>query len=373
MGRWASAQRDITVAYLRPWRRRTGAVVAVALVVIVLVAVVVVLSPRFVLRWDLGGAAPPADRAKAVNDIRASLLQGLAGIGLLFGVVFTWRQIQVTRQGNARDGFATAVQHMGGESIDLRVAGIYALESVAVAHGAERDAVVDVLSSFVRRHAALADDERRAWVAATELGEGEIGAALRHARPDIDVALRVLARRAPRRGEVLHLDRLAVPAGRLEFARLANADLHYSDLRLVDLQGAALRHADLTGSNLTQARVTAADLRAADLRQVLAGGLVAEGADLRGADLSQAYLAGARLGRARLGRADLRGAQLIGADLSAADLKGALADDTTAWPAGFDWRARGVVTDAGAPPLRPTDWSRPAPSAQSSGEDAEAV
>jgi hypothetical protein len=364
VARWASSQRDMTAAYLRPWRRRPAAAIALALSAIVLAAVVVVLSPRFILNWDLAGALPPTDRAKAINDIRAGLLQGLAGVGLLFGVVFTWRQIQVTRQGHARDRFTTAVQQLADGNVDMRVAGIYALETVAVAHDTERDAVMDLLSAFVRRHASLSSDERRRWVAATDIADGELGEPLRITRPDIDVALRVLARRTPRRGEVLHLDRLAVPTARLAFARLANADLHYCDLRGVDLQAAVLRDADLTASNLTRARISAADLRAADLRQVLAGSLLAERADLRGADLSQAYLAGARLSRARMGRADLRGADVNGADLTNADLKGALANDATVWPADFDWRSRGVVTDGNAPPLRPTDWSHHTPSAE---------
>jgi hypothetical protein len=352
----------MTPAYLRPWRRRP--VVAMALVVsaILLVAVVVVLSPRFILAWDLAGMTPPTDRARAINDIRASLLQGLAGVGLLLGVVFTWRQIQVTRQGHAGDRFTTAVQHLADENLDIRVAGIYALETLAATYATERDAVVDVLSTFVRRHASLSRDQRRRWVPATDVGGEDLAEPLRVSRPDIAVALRVLARRTPRRGEVLHLDRLAVPSARLEFARLANADLHYSDLRSVDLQGATLRHADLTGSNLTQARLSAADLRAADLRQIVAGGLVAEQADLRGADLSNAYLAKARLGRARLCRADLRGADLTDADLADAQFEGALANDATIWPAGCDWRSTGVITDPEAPPMRPTDWTQRPPS-----------
>jgi hypothetical protein len=362
LSRWSSSLRDMTPAYLRPWRRRSATAIALAVTATLLIGVVIVLSPRFILTWDLAGTTPPTDRAKAINDIRTALLQGLAGVGLLLGVVFTWRQIQVTRQGHAGDRFTTAVQHLADENIDIRVAGIYALETLAATYATERDAVVDVLSTFVRRHASVPLDQRRRWVPATDVAGEDLVEPLQISRPDIAIALRVLARRTPRRGEVLHLDRLAVPSARLEFARLANADLHYSDLRTVDLQGATLRHADLTGSNLTRARISLADLRAADLRQIVAGGLVAEQADLRGADLSHAYLTKARLGRARLFRADLRGADLTDADLADVQIAGALADDTTTWPAGYDWRSKGIITDPDAPPLRPTGWTQRPPS-----------
>lgn len=353
----------MTRASLRPWRRRSATAFALALSAVLLTGVVVVLAPRFILTWDLAGTPPPTDRAKAINDIRASLLQGLAGLGLLLGVAFTWRQIQVTRQTHAGDRFTTAVQHLADDNLDIRVAGIYALETIGATYVTERDTVIDVLSTFVQRHATVPQNERRRWAPATEIAGDDRVEPLRIRRPDIAVALRVLARRTPRRGEVLHLDRLAVANAKLEFARLAYADLHYSDLRAVDLREAMLRHADLTGSNLTQARISAADLRSADLRQIVAGGLVAEHADLRGADLSHAYLAGARLGRARLTGADLRGANLTDADLADAHIEGALADDTTTWPAGFDWISKGVIIDPNAPPLRPTEWSQRPPSA----------
>ncbi|MEU0604032.1 hypothetical protein ABZ484_38330 [Streptomyces sp. NPDC006393] len=45
----------------------------------VLVAFVTVVAPRYLLSWD-APSTPVADRAKAVNDIRTTLRQGLAGV-----------------------------------------------------------------------------------------------------------------------------------------------------------------------------------------------------------------------------------------------------------------------------------------------------
>ncbi|WP_345546941.1 hypothetical protein [Streptomyces lannensis] len=52
-----------------------------------LVVFVTVVAPRYLLSWD-APSTPAADRAKAVNDIRTTLLQGLAGVALLIGAFF---------------------------------------------------------------------------------------------------------------------------------------------------------------------------------------------------------------------------------------------------------------------------------------------
>ncbi|MEU5957950.1 hypothetical protein [Streptomyces sp. NPDC047525] len=79
---------------------------------VLLVALIVVVAPRHLLAWDTAGARVP-DRAKAINDIRTTLLQGLAGVALLVGAFFTWRQLQVTRYGQLSERFTAAVEQLG--------------------------------------------------------------------------------------------------------------------------------------------------------------------------------------------------------------------------------------------------------------------
>jgi hypothetical protein len=353
---WRRARRsplDLSPAYLRPQRRRRLVAVGFWVTTAFIVTVVLVLVPRYVLSWDLAGDAAPADRAEAINNVRTSLLQGLAGLALLIGAVFTWRQLQLTRQGQVAERFTAAVTHLGDASIDVRIGGVHALEVLAAVASTDRDAVMDVLSAFVRRQNGLPAADRTGWSTRAPTP----GEPLRVRAPDVDAALRALARRVPRRGEVLHLDRIAVARARLEFARLDWADLHFSDLSSADLIEANLRGADLTGSNLIHARLTGAALVDADLRDILAYELVAEAADLRGADLTGADLTNARLNRARLNRADLRGTDLTGADLTGANLRQAIYDDTTTWPADLDWQAAGAISaTVDTPPRRPTSW-----------------
>jgi uncharacterized protein YjbI with pentapeptide repeats len=59
-------------------------------------------------------------------------------------------------------------------------------------------------------------------------------------------------------------------------------------------------------------------------------GLGLEGATLRDVDLRHAHIAGSILAEA-----DRHGANLINTDLTNADLTGAIHNETTSWPAGY--------------------------------------
>jgi uncharacterized protein YjbI with pentapeptide repeats len=100
--------------------------------------------------------------------------------------------------------------------------------------------------------------------------------------------------------------------------------------------GPAAARAQLEGAVLPGAHLTGANLRGAAL-----GGACLNAAHLVGAHLAHADLAGADLAAARLVGADLRQANLAsacltGANLDGAELVGAVYDENTEWPAGFN-------------------------------------
>jgi hypothetical protein len=161
---------------------------------------------------------------------------------------------------------------------------------------------------------------------------------------------------------------------------LAGQDFEGRQLRFAVLLGAPfdkanLRSADLLGANLGNARLDAADLRGCDLRDAILDGAHLEatsldGADLRGLDLAPVWnLDGCTLRSADLrglkaihatvkacdfSRSDLRGADLSGARLdrlSACRFRGALYDDGTKWPPGFDPSAVGAGKGERSPPI----------------------
>ncbi|MDG4856597.1 pentapeptide repeat-containing protein [Streptomyces sp. T-3] len=341
----------------RPW----ALAFTVAVVAVVLMVLVVVVAPRYLLDWDAHGT-PVADRAKAINDIRTTLLQGLAGLALLVGAFFTWRQVQVSQHSQITGRFTAAVEQLGSASAEVRIGALFALERIAGDCREDRDTIAEVLCSFVQRNALAAplaarpvprDTAHKGELARTHGGDAPL--ALRAA--DVQIAVRVLGRRTPLpRGHTLRLSRVDLRRSRLESGDFADPDLHYADLTETDLRGADLRRADLTGTWIAGAVLIGADLRQADLRTAVVWHTRLESADLRATDLTGADLTCARVDGARFDLADLRGADLTGTNLGDATLTGAVADTTTVWPSGFDATAAGVLPAHHAPPLRPQTW-----------------
>jgi Pentapeptide repeats (8 copies) len=292
-----------------------GLVVAgVAGILGLLWVVLAVAPPRFVQHRSL-------EMAKAQNEVRATLLQGLGGAALLLGVYFTYRQLRTTREGQITERYTRAIDQLGHAQLAVRLGGIYALERIARDSPGDRPTIAEVLTAFVRSHTPWPPSLPGQPDAATpieEVPELQVRAA------DVQASLTVLGRGG-----------FARPEGQGDLRDLFAVDLHSVDLRRAQLIGAHLERAFLEQSHLE-----GANLREAHL----------EGAALYIAHLEQAYLDRARLERARLHGIHLEGAYLSGAHLEgigldSAYLEGAKADKNTSWPEGFDWRAAGVTIE----------------------------
>jgi hypothetical protein len=274
-----------------------------------------------------------------------AVAQILGGTALLSGLYFTWRTLQVNREGQITERFTRAIDQLGkvedGQKLfEIRVGGIYALERIARESEEDYWPIMEILTAYVRQNAPLppkagrertedATDEQRA-----EEGSGGKSETAEPSAPDPDIqAIMTILRRRKRyfgRGEP---ERLNLRETNLSRANLSRVDLTGADLRGAILDGAILHQADLRGAFLDEAYLTGAYLYQA----YLTGAYLRE-ADLRGAILDGAVLSeelGSRGHRAReeifgeeLGGADLRGthffdAALHGADLRGADLRGA--------------------------------------------------
>ncbi len=123
-------------------------------------AVVLLILPTLVVDHDLaGGRLPAADRLKAVNTVRATLLQVVGGAVVLFGAYATWRQLRVsqeglhaTREGHVTDRFSRAVDQLGSDKLDVRIGGIYALWRIADHSVRDHEAVVSIMAAYLRTH-----------------------------------------------------------------------------------------------------------------------------------------------------------------------------------------------------------------------------
>lgn len=253
-------------------RRKAAFTVAAAVVTVLGVLCVV-----FVPSWLVGTASGlgPVDRLKAVNDVRATLLQALGGVlalaGVGLGALLTSRQLLLNREIRSIDLFTKAIDQLGAERQPTRHGAVYALEQLAELDPRYRGPVHGLLTSFICFRAP--------WQPGTERREGGLA-------DDVAAALAALGR-----------------GGMIEPG--TSSELERVDLRGADLTGYAFPRACFAGANLA-------------------------GAVLRNTNLADATLTGTLLRDA-----DLRGTDLTGADLADADLTGARADGTTRWPEGF--------------------------------------
>jgi Pentapeptide repeats (8 copies) len=231
-----------------------------------------------------------------------TIAQILGGTALLSGLYFTWRTLQVNREGQITERFTRAIDQLGSEELEVRLGGIYALERIA--RDSERDhwPIMEVLTAYVRQHAPWrpgegsqeegtedATLEEKPWDRYVERVAKSVPSAA-----DIRAIQTVIRRRTHSfaHGEPEGLDlretnfsRASLEKANLNVANLSRANLSraglgYASLWAVELAQAKLIRANLAGANLTLAGLYEADLSHADL----------ERADLSGSAFSRAIL-----------------------------------------------------------------------------------
>jgi hypothetical protein len=325
---------------------------AVRVVGVVALLVVVVAVLFLVLDWYVTPRTPGERK-----DLVLAVAQILGGTALLLGLYFTWRTLQVNREGQITERFTRAIDQLGkiedGKKLfEIRIGGIYALERIAKESEEDYWPIMEVLTAYVRQNARRqTEEDKEGTEDATEAQSNMEGSRVKWVKletvetpdPDIQAITNVLRRRKHYylRGEPESLD--------FRVTNLSGVDLSGADLREADLRGTSLYGADLTRTDLREASLTDADLREASLygadlsgaslrsaiivpagvsteevsRELNSGEPVSRellsAPDLRDADLREADLRGARL----FDGVRLSGANLSGADLSGADLSGA--------------------------------------------------
>jgi len=197
-----------------------------------------------------------------------TLAQILAGTALLSGLYFTWRTLQVNREGQITDRFTRAIDQLGAtddngkKKLEIRLGGIYALERIdkESPERAYHRTVMEVLTAYVRENYKWKHEEPSTQTKASNEGVQQDMGDAQHAKPtlgagrfptDIRAILDVLKRR----------EEESVP----EKYRIQYLDLRGTNLRGANFRGANLRGANLWGANLQGANFQDANLEGASL------------------------------------------------------------------------------------------------------------
>jgi hypothetical protein len=231
----------------------------------------------------------------AINDVRTTLVQLLAGGVLLAGLYFTSRSLRLNREGQITDRFSRAVEQLGNSEADVRIGGIYALERLLRESPTDHQPIIEILTAFVRQHAV-----NRGEVAFDPNWQrGTIPSGLAALRADVQAALTVLGRR-PERDEPQALDlrgtdlrQAFLHGARFDRVILRDALVGYADLGEIKLRNATLRrtsfaHAWMRAAVLENADIADADFRSAILRSASFRFTKMRRAEFTGADLTDA-------------------------------------------------------------------------------------
>ena len=265
----------------RAWRHVARRPLVSGLIVLGLLVALLVLDVLPALLVGPDDKLTTAERLKAENDVRTTLLQALVGGTLLAGLYFTARTFQLNREGQVTERFTRAIQQLGDKSLDVRLGGIYALERIAQSSQREYGPIIEVLTAFVREHAALPADatanDSRAEPEQSDVGIDErakIGPRL-----DVQTVLTVLGRsRRDWDHQPLDLQRTDLRGANFERADLQGADLRGANLQFANLSRSQslsnvnLMEADVGNANFYSARLVGADLNRANLKDVWANG-----------------------------------------------------------------------------------------------------
>jgi hypothetical protein len=334
------------------------------------------------------------DRPKAINDVRAALVTALGVLAVSGGSVIAYlnfrRTLELNRRGQVTERFSKAVDQLGqagGDKLDIRIGAIYALEQIAKDSADLHWPVMQVLTAFLREHAAqtandnVAGKRGRGWpLDLAAVGWGLV-VALNQARvwrrrasnkdlissgqcsADSLAVADVIRRRRPEWDPVVSV-KVGKPRPReplnLRGCYLRTADLSGAFLVRATLETAELQGARFGGAQLLEASFRSAQLRGAWFQRAILQGATFEGAGLEEVYFGGAHLRGAKFRGARLQGASFGGAQLQGADLSEArgltqsQLDSAICDTTTKIPEGLSINPKTPTNRPTRAPKKPT-------------------
>jgi hypothetical protein len=200
------------------------------------------------------------DHRKLLNDIRTTLLQGIAGGVLLLGLVFTWQQQRgindqlavaqrdaaTAEQGLVTERFKEGINELGSPKDYVRAGGVYTLVRVAKESSSDTaNAAYTVVLTFVRDNLCRNKNSN-----ATLNGDADF------VGPPQSVVSGL---------QTLHdkfkLDRVKIDLSHLRGCQgNLGADLVNVDLNEVNLTDAHFSGATLEGANLTKANLHCANL-----------------------------------------------------------------------------------------------------------------
>jgi uncharacterized protein YjbI with pentapeptide repeats len=222
------------------------------------------------------------EQVSQINEYRRTNAQIVGGIVIFYSLILTLRRIravekniEIAREGQITERFTRAVEQLGNRNLDICLGGIYALERIAKDSKYDHPQVMEILTAFVRQHAAL-----------QEIPTGMEIKDLKPIASHIQAILTVIGRRNSkfdRKKQIINLQNVYLVKANLYEANLEGTNLAGSNLAnaflaetyfgiaylgQTNLTGAYLYKANLNGTILNKTNLEAANLKEADLKSI---------------------------------------------------------------------------------------------------------
>ena len=196
-------------------------------------------------------------------------------------------------KGNVAERFKNAIEHLGHESVSVRLGGIYALHHIAQDEVNYRERVFDILCAHIRE--TTTDGKYKPHRIANSS----------FTQPSVEIESTLELLLGPQVGERTYTEfTIKLTGSNLEGLELGIVDANYgyADLRGVNLRGASLTFANFDGAKFLHADMQGADLENTNLSNV----------DFAHADLSDVNFEFANCQRCDFSKAkNLKGEQLL--------------------------------------------------------------
>jgi uncharacterized protein YjbI with pentapeptide repeats len=249
---------------------------------IVITVLIVIFLPILQLRFfpsvyglNLNSVNTHEDKVELItleNELRRTILQLSGGVFLLIGVAFSWNQYTQTKERDFSEKLNKTIALMGNDKEYVRIAAVHSLKHVSSNHESGNSVIIDILSSFLRDHAAWKGDLIR------ERGDEITRAALQvisKALHQVDNVSFDLSE-----GDFRAID--------LKEVNLSGGVILNSYFESSDLKNGEFVNAILTGSSFNSSNLENVSFEGADLRYVSFKDTVIKNVDFSGANLSGA-------------------------------------------------------------------------------------
>ena len=240
---------------------------------------------------------------------------GMGGILVALQAMMSYRRakaledtVRNTEQGQRQERLKNAIEHLGHESVSVRLGGAYELYHLArdteEAHDSEdrRETVLDILCAHIRQ----------------TTGESEYREKYR-SKPSEEIQS-LLTLLFVQECEIFKGCRINLQGSWLNGAKLCYASLQGANLRGVQMQEADLEGARMQGAVLTDAKLLGAILNSAHMQGSELIGAGIQMASLSGVQMQGALLMGTQCQLSFLNKAQLQGANLNSAEFQEARL-----------------------------------------------------